>query len=245
MDPVDPNAAPADAVLRRVLARFVHDVNNHLNLLLSTAHLVALDAEDPAAVRAHAARLQDGVERSAALMQRVGRFLRRTPGMGDDAVVDLARTVKDALDGIARGDAPDAAGTGAGVEGRGRVRTELTLGDGAEVRGHPQDLRLAIERLLDNAVRAMPHGGTLQVRVVRDGDDVVCTIADSGIGMPPEQLARLGEPFANFKQWPGAGLGVAEAQGIVQRHGGRMTIASTVGQGTSVVLRIPGFTGAR
>jgi two-component system cell cycle sensor histidine kinase PleC len=98
--------------------------------------------------------------------------------------------------------------------------------------------------LLSNAVKFTPQGGRVTVRGRIADDCIVLGIADTGIGIAKEALARLGRPFEQVesqltKTHQGSGLGLAIAKSLVELHGGRMHIRSSVGKGTLVVVRLP------
>ena len=89
--------------------------------------------------------------------------------------------------------------------------------------------------------RRHAHGGTLTLRVrariSRSG--VVVEVTDTGVGIPPEHLARVTEPFFSTKEeGKGTGLGLAICKRIVEEHGGRLTVESTVGVGTTVRIEL-------
>jgi two-component system cell cycle sensor histidine kinase PleC len=93
-------------------------------------------------------------------------------------------------------------------------------------------------------VKFTPAGGQVTIRARNVGDTVVVGIADTGIGIAPDALARLGRPFEQVesqlvKSHPGSGLGLAISKSLVELHGGRMSIRSTVGRGTMVLVRLP------
>jgi two-component system cell cycle sensor histidine kinase/response regulator CckA len=79
--------------------------------------------------------------------------------------------------------------------------------------------------LINNAAQAMPHGGKLRVATAQVGDEVVVTVSDTGTGIPPEILDRIFDPFFTTKPTgQGTGLGLSVSLGIVQEHGGRITV---------------------
>jgi two-component system NtrC family sensor kinase len=108
----------------------------------------------------------------------------------------------------------------------------LVMADGDQLR------QVAINLIL-NAGAAMPEGGTLVVKTFLDGDDFVNMVfADSGAGIPPENLEKLFEPFFTTKA-TGTGLGLAITRQIIEQHQGKITVESRVGEGTVVTVRIP------
>lgn len=103
-------------------------------------------------------------------------------------------------------------------------------------------LKQALLNVLTNAYKYSPRGGAVRVRFERvDGEFGVC-VADQGIGMTPEQLARVGERFYRADKSgsiPGTGLGVSIINEIAELMGGRLDIRSEVGRGTEVTLWLP------
>ena len=98
--------------------------------------------------------------------------------------------------------------------------------------------------LLVNAEQAVAGAGLVRVDVHRSSDNdgmVAITVADNGPGMPPEVLARVGQPFFTTKK-EGTGLGLAISREMVERMGGRLLVASPPGQGASVTVMLPAFT---
>jgi two-component system cell cycle sensor histidine kinase PleC len=98
--------------------------------------------------------------------------------------------------------------------------------------------------LLSNAVKFTPAGGRVTLRGRATDECVVLAVADSGIGIAEDALARLGRPFEQVesqltKSHQGSGLGLAIAKSLVELHGGRMRIRSTLGRGTLVLVRLP------
>ncbi|RXT15335.1 PAS domain S-box protein [Ammoniphilus sp. CFH 90114] len=90
-----------------------------------------------------------------------------------------------------------------------------------------------------NAIEAMPRGGTLTIRISREGDQQVSIIVeDQGEGIPEDRLHRLGEPFYSLKE-KGTGLGIMVCQKIVGAHKGKMTFFSKVEEGTKVEIILP------
>ncbi|MCL6637571.1 MAG: PAS domain S-box protein [Alicyclobacillus sp.] len=107
------------------------------------------------------------------------------------------------------------------------------------VRGAESQLKQVFINLLKNALEAMPDGGRLEVTAEAAPDGGIrVRFADQGTGIPPELLAKIGEPFFTTKE-KGSGLGLMICERIVREHGGRLTIQSQLGVGTEVEVWLP------
>jgi signal transduction histidine kinase len=112
------------------------------------------------------------------------------------------------------------------------------------VQGSGSELTRLFTNLLQNAVRHTPPQGKVTVAAVADAVSVDVTVTDTGAGIAPEHLPHLGERFyrvdaARSAGTGGTGLGLAICRSITEAHGGRLTIASQVGAGTTVRIRLP------
>ena len=110
----------------------------------------------------------------------------------------------------------------------------------ALVLGIEHQLQQVFLNLFLNARDAMPRGGWLSVPTRTDESQVIAEISDTGSGIPPEQLARIYDPFFTTKAiGRGTGLGLSITYGIVNEHQGFIQCDSAVGQGTRFSLRSP------
>jgi PAS domain S-box-containing protein len=108
------------------------------------------------------------------------------------------------------------------------------------VQGIEHKLQQVFLNLFLNARDAMPKGGWLTIVTRQDRDGAVVEIADTGSGIPVEQLSRIYDPFFTTKEiGKGTGLGLSITYGIVQEHGGSITCDSQIGQGTRFSIRLP------
>ena len=110
--------------------------------------------------------------------------------------------------------------------------------------GHPEEIRSAVLNLITNAVRYTPRGGRIRVVWKRTGTGAVLTVADTGIGIPPEHLPRITERFyrvdkGRSRDTGGTGLGLAIVKHVMRRAGGELSIESTPGEGSKFMLRFP------
>jgi len=115
---------------------------------------------------------------------------------------------------------------------------------GVRLRADHRLLKQIVLNLLSNSVKFTPEGGRVVIRGRARGTAVTIAIADSGIGIPRDALAKLGRPFEQVesqltKSHQGSGLGLAIAKSLTELHDGTMRIRSQLGRGTIVLLRLP------
>ncbi|OLC90526.1 MAG: hypothetical protein AUH86_22730 [Acidobacteria bacterium 13_1_40CM_4_58_4] len=102
----------------------------------------------------------------------------------------------------------------------------------------PELLHRAISNLVLNAMDAMPRGGTLTLRPRQDSDRAFVEVSDTGTGLTPEECERLFTPYYTSKAH-GTGLGLAIVQSVVSDHGGRISVRSQPGHGTTFLIELP------
>ena len=110
------------------------------------------------------------------------------------------------------------------------------------IEGDELRLQQTFSNLFSNAIKFSPPQAEVVVEAVRDGEEVVVEVSDSGVGIPPEELPRLSERFfraSTAGHVEGTGLGLAITREIVERHGGRLEIESVVGAGSTFRVRLP------
>ena len=102
----------------------------------------------------------------------------------------------------------------------------------------PSQIQQVLVNLIKNALQAMTKGGTLTLQTGEGADGVWVSVADTGGGIPQEQINRIFEPFYTTKK-QGTGLGLMIVQRIVRAHGGRIELESQVGHGTTFRIWLP------
>jgi PAS domain S-box-containing protein len=217
-----------------------HDFNNLLTIIRGSIELAERHAAGNAKLKALLEAVQGAAGRAADLTHQLLSFSRRQPLR--PAVIDLLAqltTVSTFLD--------------RSLGGHIEVRTDLP-GDLWRVEIDPRQFELALLNIGLNARDAMPKGGVLRI-IARNisiddsqlgikGDYVRLTIADTGVGIPPELLSKVIEPFFTTKDvGKGSGLGLSQAYGFAQQSGGALSIDSQVGRGTQVHLCLPARAG--
>jgi PAS domain S-box-containing protein len=206
-----------------------HDFNNLLAVFATAVQMLERSGQ-PATPRMLAA-MRRAVARGTGLTRHLLAFSRRRPVNSES--IDLATHLtgmRAMLDGS--------------LGGHIAVRMQFSS-DLWPVNVDPGELELAIVNLCVNARDAMPDGGVItiaveNVRDERDRDLVRISVADDGVGMPPDVIARAFEPFFTTKDVSkGSGLGLPQVYGFAQQSAGVVTIDSTVGVGTIVTLLLP------
>jgi len=203
-----------------------HDFNNLLAAIASTAELVLADLDDDA-LREDVEAILDATQRGDRLTKQLLSFSRR--GLTRREPVALDAVVEHMADLLRR------------TLGEHVDLDVVTGARGAHVLGDPAELEQVLLNLVVNARDAATHAGLhLHVRTERVGAEVHLQVRDDGRGMPPEVVARAFEPFFSTKHADhGTGLGLSIVYGIATRMGGTVTIDSTPGQGTTVLVALP------
>jgi len=222
----------------RLTGGVAHDFNNLLMAILGSLELLRKRLPDDVRSLSLLDNAVLGAQRGASLTQRLLAFARRQEMKHDP--IDLQELVKgmtDLLEGS----------LGSRIE----IQTIFPLKP-AVIASDPNQLELAILNLVVNARDAMPEGGTITIaakdRLVKPdevpglaaGRYVCLSIADTGEGMDEKTLQRAAEPFFTTKgAGKGTGLGLPMAQGVAEQSGGRLTIESAKGTGTTIGLWLP------
>jgi two-component system sensor histidine kinase SenX3 len=112
------------------------------------------------------------------------------------------------------------------------------------VLGDETQLSSMFTNLVDNAVKYTPPGGRVEVTGGFEGSEIVIRISDTGIGIPEEKLPRIFERFyrvdkARSKETGGTGLGLSIVKHVAENHGGRVTVESTLGEGSTFTIYLP------
>jgi CheY-like chemotaxis protein len=231
--------------LGQMSAGIAHDLNNMLAAILGQAELLRLQVTLPE-VQDALKVLYTAASDGAQVVRRLLEFGRQQPGR-PLIPCDLVSLVDEALE-ITRPHWQDEA------QEQGRlIEVWRAVENLPRVQGNPAEIREALTNLFLNAVDAMPTGGRLTVAgyLETDATDreapgrVVLTVSDTGTGMTEETRRRVFDPFFTTKGFKGTGLGLAVVYSIMERHGGRIDVASAPGQGTTFTLRFREAVSAR
>ena len=205
-----------------------HHLNNLLAVVLGRIQIALRRNPDLARSLGPA---EQAVLDGADVVKRLARFSRGNP---EPAIVpiDLNELVQDVVE-MTRPRWQNE------LEARGiRVETVLELGPVPLAAADPPSIREVLVNLILNAVDAMPGGGRVTLRTWTTDAGVHCAVSDNGTGMSSEVRGRVFEPFFTTKGVKSTGLGLSVNYGIIERHGGELTVDSEEGRGTTITFRL-------
>jgi signal transduction histidine kinase len=218
--------------LRRVSADAAHQLKsplsslrNRLEITLETGVASAAHRADLEAVLSGVIDLSDGV---GAMLQLARTEAGLEPGQA--RLVDVAQI----LDAVVTLYAP--------VAEERRIHVQHASGGPSMVFGDPSWLSQLLGNLIDNAIRYTEPGGSVQIWLVSEGNEVVVRVADTGQGIAPDEIEHVFERFhrgGRGRESSGFGLGLAVAREIAQEHGGRIAVQSRVGAGSVFAVYLP------
>jgi signal transduction histidine kinase len=217
--------------LQNFLAMAAHDLHNPITGILGYAQLLQRKNASPE-MRSHAA---SAIERSALQMSRLIQDLVDAGRAGSGGfplhpeptdLAALVREVAESLDQTTSGH-----------------RILVTAPDNLVGFWDPDRLGQVLTNQIGNAIKYSPNGGDVVVQVRQDGGEAIITVADEGIGIGADEVHRLFRPFsrlANGAKLSGTGLGLFISHGIVEAHGGRISVESHgAGTGTTFTTVLP------
>ena len=121
-----------------------------------------------------------------------------------------------------------------------KAKLEKNYGDTPLIECNPQRLGQVFINLLVNALHAIEGTGTITINTYKQDEFVCVDVRDTGKGIPPENLNKIFDPFFTTKPaGQGTGLGLSVSYEIIKKHSGRMTVRSTVGEGTTFTVMLP------
>ena len=212
--------------LGQLAGGIAHDFNNLLTGIGGYAELATRVSEEGSSVSRYLEGIKTAAEEAATLTSRLLAFSRRD--LQERRPIDLNEIARDVAHALERL-------VSANVVLQVDLTPTLPL-----VTGDPAQLRQVLLNLALNARDAMPGGGTLKIETTVAEDSVVVRVRDTGVGMDSATRSRAAEPFFTTKaDGGGTGLGLSVAYGVVSRLGGRLSIDSAPGLGTSVEVALP------
>ncbi len=217
----------------RLAATVSHELRNPLTAIVGHADLALDDPDLSPKVREQLEVIAGAGER---MQKLISEILATSRGMFRDsappAAADASRIIASSLASFR----PAASAR--------RVSVVDDLPESAEVSGDAFRLRQAFDNILSNAIKYTPAGGTIRISGEVSPDDVILHFSDTGIGIHPDDLARVFDPYFRAQavrdsSTPGTGLGMGIIRSIVEDQGGSLFLESELGTGTTVTVVLP------
>jgi two-component system, cell cycle sensor histidine kinase PleC len=233
------SATAANEAKTRFLAMMSHELRTPLNAIIGFAEIIAKQMFGPVQPERYR-EYADDIDRSGrhllAVINGILDLSRATEGklrIGDDTI-DLGELLEECRRGV-----------GPRVS-EGGITLTIELRDvPLRLRADERMLRQILLNLMSNAVKFTPPGGSVEVSA-RHAEDtaIIVTIADTGIGIAPEDLETAMTPFAQVdnslaRKYEGTGLGLPLAKTLTELHGGTLSLQSAPGEGTTATVRFP------
>lgn len=232
------------AAVGQMAAGIAHDFNNILCTVMGSTELMQTSPDTPAAMQPRLALIEGASRRAARLVRQILDFSQKT--ISAPRIVDLSAALQEAV-GFLAVSIPE------------NIQVDVSAPPEAlDTWIDPTQLQQLLANVIINARDAMPQGGRLSLGLARTtllpadapgcpicgkdaaGDWICLTIADTGIGIPPGNLARIFEPFFTTKGGAGgSGLGLAQVAGIISQHGGHVLVSSEIDRGTTLRVLFP------
>ena len=217
------------ASVGRMASTIAHEINNPLE---TVGHAVYLALTDPGTSQQAKSYLDLAVKE----LERVTHITKQTLAFNREDKTPTLIDLRASVDSIVKLYAPRLKSRGITVEKR-YAEVECIRAGGGEI-------QQVISNLLSNSMDATPSHGRIELRVSRSSGSngsrlVRFTIADTGSGIPPEQLKQIFEPFFTTKEIVGTGLGLWVTKQIVEKHGATIRVRSKLGRGTVFSIAFP------
>lgn len=212
------------AALGQLTAGLAHELRNPLGTIKASAEMLNQETllDTPQVMKEMASYIESEVDRMNSLITSFLNFAR--PLEIHPVLADLQEVVSDVIRRLPLS-------KGVAVE-------ESVAPDARNFQFDPATLSIALSNLIQNAIQASAPGTTVRVAARRSGGEIEITVEDQGEGISPQNLENIFNPFFTTKS-DGVGLGLAIVAKIIDEHHGKITAASTVGQGTTFRITVP------
>ncbi len=218
------------SAIGQLIAGVAHDLNNPLTSVVGFADFLAEAADTPPRIREPLRVVQQEAQRASKIVKNLLGFARRQHSRQRAGL----QPILEATVGLFRNQLSSQA-----------VTLELALEAGLpDLDLNPNQVQQVFVNLIQNAAHAIAatgRAGTIRVHARRWMDGVAVDVSDDGAGMAPDVVARIFEPFFTTKpEGQGTGLGLSICQGIAKEHGGRISVVTAPGQGSTFTVELPG-----
>ena len=214
------------AELGTLASGMAHEIGTPMNVILGRAEYLMRRTEEETTKKG-LETIVTQVERITKIMNQLLTFARRRPS--ERRSIDLVQTLKECLEVLRERFSRQQ------IQVESHVQPEIM-----RMYADPDHLSQVLLNLFINAVHAMPEGGTLRIDMKESQGQVKLVVSDTGCGMSRETLPKIFDPFFTTKEaGRGTGLGLTVVHGIIEEHGGSITVESELGRGTTFTTILP------
>lgn len=211
-----------------------HDFNNLLAIISGNTQLLEMRYKDHKGLMDLLRTINSATKDGADIVRRMAKFTKVEMDISEFVPVDIEEMIKQAIDfskprwmNMAR-----AGGINYDIDLEGIKKIPVVM-------GNPVELREVFINLINNALDVMAAGGRISFRTWVENHTVFVSVTDIGAGMSEEVRKRIFDPFFTTKRAKGSGLGMSVAYGIITGHGGKISVESEEGKGTTFTLTFP------
>jgi two-component system, NtrC family, sensor kinase len=215
------------AAIGRLASGLAHEINNPINGVRNCIFAIKADPENLDQTREYLEMMDEGLSHASGVIEKLLGFARKqqsgmAPVFLNDAVDSVVRLVNFKL-------------------GRKNITLESVLEENLPpVMADRQLIQEVIMNLLINAVDAVPENGFIRISTTTNKNDVQLSVHDQGHGIPIHVQDQIFDPFFTTKDTgEGTGLGLSISMGIIQAHGGTLSVTSPPGEGTTFTIALP------
>ena len=212
------------AAAGRLAATVAHEINNPLEGIMNLAFLLRQEVLDRPLAAEYLGSLDNELKRLALITRRTLAFYRDTEPPGQFSLRELIEEIVQLF-------RPKLATAS--------IEVRSFIDGNPEIYGSAGEIRQVLLNLLANAMEAIGTGGSIEVNVAEERDDVVIRVCDSGPGIEEAVAKRIFEPFFTTKSKTGTGLGLALSRDIIERHRGRIEVTNARTRGAVFSVYLP------
>ncbi len=217
-----------------ITAGIAHEFNNILAVMMGRAEVLEGGFKDDKELKKGLNSIINAGEDGAEIVRNMLTFAGSKTSPSEYAFFDIRHLIKEAIDFIKPRweNMAQAKGTDYIIDKEG-------MREIPEVLCNPTELREVFTNIINNALDAMPDGGSISISTWSNEGNVFVSVSDTGKGMPENVTKRVFDPFFTTRRPLGTGLGMSVSYGVIVRHGGRIEVESEEGKGTTFNLSIP------
>jgi two-component system, sporulation sensor kinase B len=212
-------------IVSHLAASISHEVRNPLTAVAGFLQLIAENEITTDTNREYAKYAIDEANRASEIINDYLMFAKPHPN--DETIMNVNQEIQKSIDILKP------------LCLKQNIQTDISFDHKAAIKGDPHKFQQVLINIFKNSIEAMPKGGNLTIYTAEEKEKISIKISDTGHGMTPEHLARLGEPYFSLKGQKGTGLGMMVVFRIVESMKGHVQVNSKYNLGTSITLTFP------